>query len=82
LKPFFHRYVLFAVFSAVGTGAGVASPWASRIVGGLAVSQKLTLFTTPVIYLYIDELRKRFSVRRSSHRFGLFIPGGAAQHAD
>jgi multidrug efflux pump len=30
------------------------------IVGGLLVSQMLTLFTTPVIYLYFDRLRRRF----------------------
>ena len=41
----------------------------------------LTLFTTPVIYLYLDGLRKRFTVR-STRRMGLFIPGGAAQHGD
>nr|WP_272943491.1 hypothetical protein [Yersinia pestis] len=31
------------------------------IVGGLVVSQLLTLYTTPVIYLYFDRLRNRFS---------------------
>jgi multidrug efflux pump len=65
----------------LGAGAELRKPLGIAIVGGLAVSQMLTLFTTPVIYLYIDGLRKRFS-RRSRRRIGLFIPGGAAQHAD
>jgi multidrug efflux pump len=65
----------------LGAGAELRKPLGIAIVGGLAVSQMLTLFTTPVIYLYIDGLRKRFSLR-SKRRMGLFIPGGAAQHAD
>jgi hypothetical protein len=35
-----------------------------------------------VIYLYIDGLRKRFSVVRSRRRIGLLVPGGAVQHGD
>jgi multidrug efflux pump len=35
------------------------------IVGGLIFSQMLTLYTTPVVYLYLDRLRLRFS--RSRH---------------
>jgi len=48
------------------------------------VSQMLTLFTTPVIYLYFDRLRTRFSRRQSSfrHRPGFLIPGGGAESAD
>jgi multidrug efflux pump len=65
----------------LGAGAELRKPLGIAIVGGLAVSQMLTLFTTPVIYLYIDGLRKRFS-RQSRRRIGLFIPGGVAQHAD
>jgi hypothetical protein len=34
------------------------------MVGGLVLSQALTLFTTPVIYLYLDELSLRFKRRR------------------
>jgi multidrug efflux pump len=67
----------------LGAGAELRKPLGIAIVGGLAVSQMLTLFTTPVIYLYIDGLRKRFSVLRSSRRVGLLIPGGAVpQHGD
>ncbi len=40
-----------------GTGSELRSPLGITIVGGLIVSQALTLFTTPVVYLYMDRLR-------------------------
>ena len=40
-----------------GTGAELRRPLGITIVGGLIVSQALTLFTTPVVYLYMDRLR-------------------------
>jgi multidrug efflux pump len=40
-----------------GTGAELRRPLGIAIVGGLMVSQMLTLFTTPVIYLYLDRMR-------------------------
>jgi multidrug efflux pump subunit AcrB len=46
-----------------GNGAELRQPLGIAIVGGLAVSQMLTLFTTPVIYLYLDKLRWAFSRR-------------------
>jgi multidrug efflux pump len=62
-----------------GAGAELRKPLGISIVGGLVVSQMLTLFTTPVIYLYLDRLRKRFARRQPSykHRPGFLIPGGA-----
>ncbi len=59
-----------AMFGAVplmlgtGTGSELRNPLGVSIVGGLAVSQVLTLFTTPVIYLYFDRLGTRFRHRR------------------
>jgi multidrug efflux pump len=47
-----------------GTGAELRKPLGITIVGGLLVSQILTLYTTPVIYLYMDKLGKLFSRRR------------------
>jgi multidrug efflux pump len=42
-----------------GTGSELHRPLGITIVGGLIVSQMLTLFTTPVVYLYMDRLRLR-----------------------
>jgi multidrug efflux pump subunit AcrB len=47
-----------------GTGAELRKPLGITIVGGLFVSQILTLYTTPVIYLYMDKLGKFLSRRR------------------
>ena len=47
-----------------GTGSELHRPLGITIVGGLIVSQALTLFTTPVVYVYLDRLR-------------LFLRGGA-----
>jgi Cu/Ag efflux pump CusA len=41
-----------------GTGAELRRPLGITIVGGLIVSQALTLFTTPVIYLYMDRFAR------------------------
>src|SRR3984957_4689161 len=44
-----------------GTGSEMRRPLGITIVGGLIVSQALTLFTTPVVYLFFDRLRGRFA---------------------
>jgi len=44
-----------------GTGSEIRQPLGYAMVGGLIVSQALTLFTTPVIYLYLDKLANAFS---------------------
>jgi multidrug efflux pump subunit AcrB len=50
----------------LGTGAGseLRQPLGYAMVGGLALSQLLTLFTTPIIYLYLDRLQSRLAPRR------------------
>jgi multidrug efflux pump len=47
-----------------GTGSEMRRPLGISIVGGLMVSQVLTLYTTPVIYLYMDRLQLRFGRRK------------------
>ena len=47
-----------------GVGAELRRPLGIAIVGGLVFSQMLTLFTTPVVYLYLDRLRLRLAERR------------------
>ena len=45
---------------ATGIGSELRNPLGITMVGGLLLSQALTLFTTPVIYLYFDRLSRRF----------------------
>jgi multidrug efflux pump len=71
--------LLGALPLAVGTGTGaeLRRPLGISIVGGLIVSQMLTLFTTPVVYLYMDRLRVFLSGQKTSHLPVLF-PNPAA----
>ena len=67
--------LLGAVPLAVGFGNGseLRRPLGIAIVGGLVLSQLLTLYTTPVVYLYVDRLRLAPQVRHS-----IGSPGAAA----
>jgi multidrug efflux pump len=51
-----------------GTGSELRKPLGITMIGGLIISQMLTLFTTPVIYLFFDKLARRFSGRTASNR--------------
>ncbi len=61
---------------ALGRGAGseMRRPLGITIVGGLIVSQALTLFTTPVVYLFFDRLRGRFERVGQRRRSGRTVP--------
>jgi HAE1 family hydrophobic/amphiphilic exporter-1 len=63
---------------ALGIGAGASSrrPLGLAVVGGLLVSQVLTLYLTPVIYLYMDRLQQRFG--HKAGRPAAAIPEGDA----
>jgi multidrug efflux pump len=51
-----------------GTGSELRRPLGTTIIGGLIVSQMLTLFTTPVVYLYFDRLQNFWTRVRSRRR--------------
>jgi len=53
-----------------GTGSEIRQPLGYAMVGGLIVSQALTLFTTPVIYLYLDKLSDWLSNTRTAQPAG------------
>jgi HAE1 family hydrophobic/amphiphilic exporter-1 len=61
-----------AVPIALGTGAGSEArrPLGIAVVGGLAFSQIITLYITPVIYTYLDRMAKRFSRSRGERSEG------------
>ncbi len=64
---------------ALGTGIGseLRRPLGISMVGGLILSQILTLYTTPVIYIFFDRLAHRFSEFRARHRSGSPQPAPA-----
>ncbi|MBK5142457.1 multidrug efflux RND transporter permease subunit MdtC [Budviciaceae bacterium BWR-B9] len=76
---------LAAIFGAVplvlgsGDGAELRQPLGITIVGGLVMSQLLTLYTTPVIYLYFDRLRLWYKNRRLSSASKLMT--GTTRHS-
>src|SRR5438067_3488501 len=79
-----------AIPIAVGWGAGASTrrPLGVAVVGGLAFSQLVTLYVTPVFYTYLDELQQRFSRRRVRERAVAVAPepsgasyGGAESQA-
>jgi multidrug efflux pump len=65
--------LLGAVPLALGSGSGseLRRPLGITIIGGLLISQLLTLYTTPVIYIWFDRLGTRFSRKKQAEN----VPG-------
>ncbi|WP_029922149.1 multidrug efflux RND transporter permease subunit [Nevskia soli] len=61
-----------------GTGSELRQPLGYTMVGGLILSQLLTLFTTPVVYLYLDRLNNRLGRSRGAAAAGDAAHGSAA----
>jgi multidrug efflux pump len=75
---------LAALFGALplalgtGTGSELRRPLGISIVGGLILSQMLTLYTTPVVYLFFDRLRLRAKGRKQDvFHHGVPVPTNA-----
>jgi Cu/Ag efflux pump CusA len=62
-----------------GTGSELRQPLGYTMVGGLIVSQALTLFTTPVIYLYLDQFSLWLKRRRQSRPIEASMAAQAAR---
>jgi multidrug efflux pump len=76
--------LLGAVPLAMGTGTGseLRRPLGITIIGGLIISQILTLFTTPVVYLFFDRIgRKYLHTKEADEEFRTHIHDGEPQHA-
>ena len=71
--------LLGALPLALGTGSGseLRRPLGITIVGGLIASQILTLYTTPVVYLYMDRLRLWWESRRHRRASATLAPEAA-----
>ncbi|HEX4262422.1 MAG TPA: efflux RND transporter permease subunit [Acetobacteraceae bacterium] len=67
---------------ANGAGSELRKPLGFAMVGGLALSQVLTLYTTPVIYLYLDGLQRRLAPKRHSRIPRLAAKLGSMTEAD
>ncbi|NHV28277.1 efflux RND transporter permease subunit [Burkholderia sp. D-99] len=82
------RPILMTTFAAMlgalpmlvgtGTGSELRRPLGLAIIGGLALSQLLTLFTTPVVYLLFDRLAARLRRRRDAAAPGNAAPDGGS----
>jgi HAE1 family hydrophobic/amphiphilic exporter-1 len=70
-----------AIPIAVGWGAGASTrrPLGVAVVGGLAFSQLVTLYVTPVFYTYLDQWQQKFSKRKGAEHEGSVAPPSDAK---
>ena len=61
-----------------GVGGSARAPLGLAVVGGLLLSQILTLYITPVVYLYFERLQQWLAVRRKPHAQPVLAGGAAA----
>ncbi|HEV2111314.1 MAG TPA: efflux RND transporter permease subunit [Gammaproteobacteria bacterium] len=83
------RPILMTTFAAMlgalplvlvtGYGSELRQPLGISVIGGLIFSQVLTLYTTPVTYLYLDRLRLKF-LKRGAERGGVLPAAAQRQH--
>jgi HAE1 family hydrophobic/amphiphilic exporter-1 len=60
-----------------GVGSEIRQPLGYAIVGGLALSQILTLYTTPVVYIYLDRLQTWLFGKKKQAASGRAVPAPA-----
>ena len=65
-----------------GLGSELRRPLGIAMVGGLLLSQILTLYTTPVIYIFFDNLGRRLSGRRSAPQSALITESATPSHGE
>jgi multidrug efflux pump len=63
-----------------GVGSELRNPLGVSIVGGLLVSQLLTLYTTPVVFLYFDRLSSAWARYRNRGTVSAPVPVAAHEH--
>jgi multidrug efflux pump len=61
-----------------GTGSELRRPLGITLVGGLMLSQLLTLYTTPVIYLFFDSVARKVASLRGKRETGAVVPAEPA----
>ena len=73
--------MLGALPLALGTGMGseLRRPLGIAIIGGLIVSQALTLYTTPVVYLYFDRFQHWWAARSATRHKKAARPAATSQ---
>ncbi len=70
-ESYIHPVTILSTLPSAGVGAELRRPLGISIVGGLIFSQILTLYTTPVVYLYMDRFRLWVArMRRGRRRKG------------